>query len=45
MFGLVPFGNKNSPTHDYFNQLMRGIYDDDYMFSLTNMVNSSAVSI
>jgi HSP20 family protein len=31
MFGLVPFRGKNLPTKDYFNQLMHGFFDDDFL--------------
>ncbi|WP_425059369.1 18 kDa heat shock protein [Sporomusa carbonis] len=38
MFGLVPF-RKNLPTRDYFNQLMHGFFDDDFLIPFGNMAN------
>jgi HSP20 family protein len=45
MFGLVPFRNKNLPARDYFDQLMHGFFNDDFLAPLGNMANAFRVDL
>jgi HSP20 family protein len=45
MFGLVPYRNRTLPPHDYFNRLMHGFFDDDFLRPLGDMPNAFRVDL
>lgn len=45
MFGLVPFGTKNLTNRDYFNQLMRGFFGNDFIAPFENMGDGFRVDL
>lgn len=39
MFGLIPSRHRNLPARDYFNQLLHGFFEDDFVTPFENMTN------
>ena len=45
MFGLIPFNDKNLPARDYFNHLLHGFIEDDFVSPFGNQANAFRVDL